>query len=365
MLIIVVLAVIFLDYWLEDSRILGNFSSGWGITLLVLFFANFTAYEIVRLIKKMKIHVNLTAILLAVNAMIIGSVVVSQHMNKTFNPIQRTNSYFLTCVQSDRERPLEFNFEVLDKEKLIEFEDVQSITHEEYDKYMNNAKKRTIHDAINIPIPKYLMLILGFGLIFTFFCWITALWRNLKTDDQHNQRILSIVMSKLVFGLVGFSYACAIFIRIIPFYGLYLIIFTLTVARLGDSGAYFIGRALGRNKLIVQISPKKTIEGSIGGFAASALIGALLAYLFDFDVIFQSNSIISGAILGLIIGFAAQLSDLFSSLLKRWAKVKDSSKLILEFGGILDLSDNFLMALPTMYLIILIILGLVQLLLLV
>ena len=354
-LIIVVLAVIFLDYWLEDSRIFGNFSSGWGIVLLVLFFANFTAYEIVKLIKKMNIRINLTAILLGVNAMIIGSVVVSQHMNKTFDPIWCTNNYFPGCVQSDREKPFEFYYEVHNDERFIEFEDVQSITHEEFDKYMNCAKKRTMRDAVIIPIPKYLMLILGFGLIFTFFCWISALWRNLKTDDQYNQRILSIVMSMLVFGLVGFSYACAIFIRNIPFYGLYLIIFTLTVARLGDSGAYFIGRAFGRNKLIEQISPKKTIEGSIGGFATSAIIGALLAYLFNFDVIFQSNSIIFGAIFGLIIGFAAQLSDLFSSLLKRWAKVKDSSMLIPEFGGILDLSDNFLMALPTMYIILLII----------
>ncbi|MCD4658259.1 MAG: phosphatidate cytidylyltransferase [Planctomycetes bacterium] len=355
LLIIILISILFLDYRLETSRIFGNYSSGWGITLLVLFFANFTAYEIVKIIRKTSIHLNLTAILLGVNAMIIGSVVVSQNMNKTFDPIWCTNNHFPGCVQSDRETPLEFNYKILNKEKLIEFKDVQSITHEEYIKYMNNAKKRTMRDAVIIPIPKYLMLILGFGLIFTFFCWITALWRNLKTDDQHNQRILSIVMSMLVFGLVGFSYSCAIFIRIIPFYGLYLIIFTLTVARLGDSGAYFIGRAFGRNKLIPAISPKKTIEGSIGGFATSVILGAFLAYFFDLGLICDANPWISGAIFGLIIGFAAQLSDLFSSLLKRWAKVKDSSNLIPEFGGILDLSDNFLMALPTMYVILLII----------
>ncbi len=354
-LIIAVLAVLFIDYWVETAHIFGIFSSGWGITFLVLFFANFTAYEIVKIIKKTNIKISLIAILIGVNAMILGAVVVSQYMCEKIQPIQLTNSNFLNSVYADGKSSQTIIKTDEINSKLVDFEDVQSMTSEEFYNHMNNAKKQTIHDAISIPIPKYFLLILGFGLIFTYFCWITAFWRNITTDDQHNQRILSIVMSMLVFMLVGFSYACAIFIRIIPFYGLSLIIFTLTVARLGDSGAYFIGRTFGKNKLITQISPKKTIEGSIGGFATSAIIGALLAYLFDLDMIFQSNSIISGAIFGLIIGFAAQISDLFSSLLKRWAKVKDSSSLIPEFGGILDLSDNFLMALPTMYVIILII----------
>lgn len=110
---------------------------------------------------------------------------------------------------------------------------------------------------------------------------------------------------------------------------------------LGDTGAYFAGRALGRHKLYELVSPKKTIEGSIGGLAAS-VVGAFLVRAMlvpDLDPLFT----VTVALVG---GALAQAGDLVESLLKRTYGVKDSGKLLPGHGGMLDRVDGFLFVLP-------------------
>ncbi|MFT4038469.1 MAG: phosphatidate cytidylyltransferase [Thermomicrobiales bacterium] len=108
----------------------------------------------------------------------------------------------------------------------------------------------------------------------------------------------------------------------------------------GDSAAYLTGRAFGRHKLAPAVSPGKTIEGSLGGLIATAVVSAL---------VFGASGVLpwwSGALVGLVIGVAGQLGDLSESFLKRQAGVKDSGSLIPGHGGMLDRIDALLFAFP-------------------
>jgi len=110
-----------------------------------------------------------------------------------------------------------------------------------------------------------------------------------------------------------------------------------------DTGAYLIGRQFGRHLLAPQVSPKKTVEGSLGGLVFSILT----AYLFW--KIGGGTSWIPYIVLGVVIGIAGQVGDLFESALKRSAGVKDSGKLIPGHGGVLDRFDSLIFALPLVY----------------
>ncbi|MBB1089380.1 phosphatidate cytidylyltransferase [Lysobacter sp. SG-8] len=109
-----------------------------------------------------------------------------------------------------------------------------------------------------------------------------------------------------------------------------------------DSGAYFAGRKLGRRKLAPRISPNKTIEGLIGGLVAGVVTGVALG-LFAGASVAQLPWVALAAAIAVLFSV---VGDLFESLLKRHAGVKDSSNLIPGHGGVLDRLDGVLAALP-------------------
>jgi phosphatidate cytidylyltransferase len=124
--------------------------------------------------------------------------------------------------------------------------------------------------------------------------------------------------------------------------GVLTVLFVLVV--ISDSAQYYTGRTLGRHKLAPSISPAKTIEGAVGGLVAAALVGALLGSRWIPGV-----NVAVGAALGFILGALGIVGDLFESLLKRGAGVKDSSGLIPGHGGILDRIDSWLFMSPAYY----------------
>ncbi len=124
--------------------------------------------------------------------------------------------------------------------------------------------------------------------------------------------------------------------------------FALACILLGDSGAYFVGRAFGKHKLIPKVSPKKTVEGAIGGLVFSALTGVLFCIFF-----MKQLSPIWGFITALIVGAAGQVGDLAESALKRTANVKDSGSLLPGHGGMLDRIDSLLFGVPLAHLLFL------------
>jgi phosphatidate cytidylyltransferase len=109
-----------------------------------------------------------------------------------------------------------------------------------------------------------------------------------------------------------------------------------------DSGAYFIGRAIGRRKLHPHVSPGKTVEGYLGGTVVAGIVTALLGWLLlDLAPLF-------GLGLGLVTAAIAQFGDLAKSMLKRTADRKDSGTLFPGHGGMLDRIDSLLFAAPVL-----------------
>jgi phosphatidate cytidylyltransferase len=113
---------------------------------------------------------------------------------------------------------------------------------------------------------------------------------------------------------------------------------------ISDSAQYYTGRALGRHKLAPSISPNKTVEGAIGGMVfgtAAMTLGGLW--------VFRGVSPLLLILSSLAVVVVGMVGDLFESLLKRSAGVKDSSSLIPGHGGVLDRIDSWLFAAPVYY----------------
>lgn len=125
--------------------------------------------------------------------------------------------------------------------------------------------------------------------------------------------------------------------------------YVLIVSKITDIGAYFCGKIFGKTQLAPFISPKKTIEGALGGVGAALLT----SLLFSLVIYSPSFTITIGQSLwvGLFLSILAQLGDLAESLLKRDAGVKDSSHLP-GLGGVLDVVDSLVFTLPLMYLLL-------------
>jgi phosphatidate cytidylyltransferase len=121
-----------------------------------------------------------------------------------------------------------------------------------------------------------------------------------------------------------------------------LLIATVVVS---DTAQYYSGRALGRRPLAPAISPKKTVEGAIGGLIAASLFMTLAG-----RTVFPVASLVSLFLLGVAIVVLGIGGDLFESRLKRVAGMKDSSALIPGHGGVLDRVDALLFATPVYYL---------------
>lgn len=131
--------------------------------------------------------------------------------------------------------------------------------------------------------------------------------------------------------------------------GRWWLVYLIAVTKVTDVGAYFIGRIWGKHKLAPHLSPKKTIEGALGGFICA--VGASMAIA----VLAKTSSngafdltIVQSIWLGAFLSIAGQIGDLSESLLKRDAFVKDSNSLP-GLGGVLDMLDSLLITAPILF----------------
>lgn len=130
-----------------------------------------------------------------------------------------------------------------------------------------------------------------------------------------------------------------------------LVMFLVVSVVLTDTAAYFTGKAFGRHPLAPVVSPKKTWEGAIGGFAG-AIAGALLIYWLAHRYswsVYPDWTPLRYALTAAALSIVAQVSDLVKSAVKRDAGVKDSGQLLPGHGGALDRFDGFLFAAPVLY----------------
>ena len=116
---------------------------------------------------------------------------------------------------------------------------------------------------------------------------------------------------------------------------------------INDTGAYLVGSRWGKRRLAPNISPKKSVEGSIGGLLLVLLSAVVLRLL-----LFPELSWLSILLIAAVVAIFGTIGDLFESSLKRQAGVKDSGKLIPGHGGILDRIDSLLLAVPAVYLLL-------------
>jgi phosphatidate cytidylyltransferase len=127
--------------------------------------------------------------------------------------------------------------------------------------------------------------------------------------------------------------------------GLFILIWT------NDTFAYIVGKSIGRTKLFERISPKKTIEGFLGGILFAVLAGYLISkYYIKANAQFSEKSILIWTTIAVIVGVIGTIGDLIESKFKRIAGVKDSGSIMPGHGGILDRLDSVIFVAPIIFL---------------
>jgi phosphatidate cytidylyltransferase len=179
---------------------------------------------------------------------------------------------------------------------------------------------------------------------------VAAIWRRGPNDSPLFATAATLVGALLVGGCLAFG----VYLRHLAadpgqgpsWLGFTLLAYPMTLAWMGDTFAYFAGRAWGKRKLIPSVSPGKTVVGAVAGYLGTIVVGGLYGWLIF--GLWQGLPIgfAAGAAGAVLIGPAAQLGDLAESLFKRDAGLKDSGELFPGHGGILDRFDAILFAVP-------------------
>ena len=129
--------------------------------------------------------------------------------------------------------------------------------------------------------------------------------------------------------------------------GLYYLLLLLNFSSVCDMGAYFVGSTMGRHKLCPSISPKKTVEGAVGGIVAALIVSVIIVLSFS-----ASERLVPVLIITVPFCILGMIGDLFASVIKRAAGIKDYGRLIPGHGGVIDRVDSILMTAPLLYLLV-------------
>lgn len=174
------------------------------------------------------------------------------------------------------------------------------------------------------------------------FFLLTALHFLFRLRDMETvARDLSQVLAAYLY--VPFLLSHLVMLRLLP-NGSHWLLLIMLIVMTNDSAAYYIGSAFGKHPLYPAVSPKKSIEGALGGLLGS-LGGTLLAKFTFFSGLSYADALLAAV----LIGITGQLGDLFESLLKRSFGVKDSGTILPGHGGVLDRLDSIILAAPVTY----------------
>ena len=189
----------------------------------------------------------------------------------------------------------------------------------------------------SLPIRLFIFVFI-FGVIG---CFFRLIFRGNKKDPIAT--IPDIGASVLGFIYTGLLPSFLILLRHLGF--VYAVIAIVSTA-FCDVGAYYGGKLFGKTALKPEISAKKTFEGAISGFVTSMIAAIILVY---FNKGSFDNNLFHGVMIGIFAGIFSQFGDLFESLLKRDAGLKDSGKALLSHGGILDRIDGYIFVVWAIY----------------
>ena len=182
------------------------------------------------------------------------------------------------------------------------------------------------------------------GILFTFaggilIAFIGEMWRYKRPGGV----TINLAAAIFMMGYLGLLSCFIILLRMT--YGLLPLLAMISVVKMNDTGAYTVGRLLGRHKMAPELSPKKTIEGGGGG-----LVFAVFASWFFFYVLKAGPATWPNVLFfGLAVAVSGALGDLAASLIKRDVGKKDSGSTIPGFGGLLDLFDSLILAAPVAF----------------
>jgi phosphatidate cytidylyltransferase len=161
-------------------------------------------------------------------------------------------------------------------------------------------------------------------------------------------RDITTAARDIAFAVLGFLYIPFLLMHLVLLhrttYGWQWLLVIMLIVMTNDSAAYYTGSAFGKHRLYPLVSPKKSIEGALGGLGGS-ICGTLLAKFTFFPQLPLADALITAVVIGIL----GQTGDLFESLLKRSFGVKDSGSIIPGHGGVLDRMDSIIFAAPAMY----------------
>lgn len=153
--------------------------------------------------------------------------------------------------------------------------------------------------------------------------------------------------------VLGFGYlALALFLLAPPVpkgATAYFLLFLLAAGKGSDMAAFVAGKSIGKHKMSPVVSPNKTWEGGIAGGIVGTCAGLAVILLTPLQDVYAGVPVLALLLFCLIVTIAGQVGDLVKSALKRWAGVKDSGRILPEFGGMLDMVDSFLLEGPVAY----------------
>ena len=189
--------------------------------------------------------------------------------------------------------------------------------------------------------------------MFVAFATFFAIW-------LFNYGKLSLVMVETAFfagAVIPMIFSVIVRIRMME-NGEFMILFPFVAAWMTDTGAYFVGSFLGKHKLCEKISPKKTVEGAVGGVVVCIL--ALIAFAKIMEVNFSMQVEYPLLAIGaLVLSVLAQIGDLSFSLIKREYNIKDYGNLFPGHGGVLDRFDSTVFTIPVSFIILVLMGGMV------
>lgn len=223
-------------------------------------------------------------------------------------------------------------------------------------KLINNKPVSVISLIFSASVPFFSTPYYGFNIyslvvcfVYIFSLFIILVLNHKSTKIEHVGYVFIISM------LISFSLSCIAFVRDLPGQhgGFYILL--LAIASWGsDTGAYFTGVYFGKHKMAPYISPKKTIEGLIGGFVFCFVAFILAGYVYQYAFVKDAAkvSIPLLALFSIPLSAASVFGDLTASLIKRTCDIKDFGNVLPGHGGILDRFDSMLFVGPMLYLFI-------------
>ena len=210
----------------------------------------------------------------------------------------------------------------------------------------------TILSAIALPLGSWAELGTAYVNLCAFLVMAVCFWCAIRAYDGHSAPVGFVQVLVCLFGGVVIPLALSALVELRCMdHGKYLVLFAVLLAFVTDAGAYFAGVLLGRHRGVTKVSPNKSVEGYIGGFAAGIVFAAVYGRVIT-EMALAPASLLPLALSGLFGAVATEVGDLAFSFVKRQYGVKDFGDLLPGHGGMLDRFDSMLFCAPVVLFIV-------------